>query len=123
MAKLKIEQLEGYVLDYAVAMAENFLGIGKAKPDHGYYEIYDIGTDEPFRPSQKASQGYYIILENDIGTSKFGDSWCANNNTKWKGDTPLIAAMKYHVENKLGPEVEIPDDIIVLKKTSGLKMK
>lgn len=123
MTILRNDQLEGYLLDYAVAMAENFLGIGKPKPQHGKYEIYDMGTDQPFRPSENPSQGYYIILENEISTTKLGDTWVANNNTKWQGSTPLIAAMKYHVENKLGNEIEIPEEIINLKNAKGLKFK
>jgi hypothetical protein len=111
MALLKSNQLETFALDYAVAMCEKFLGIGRPKPHLGKEEIYVIGDDLPFRPSSNIFQGYDIIMTQGIGTSKFGDLWVADNNTSWKGETPLIAAMRCYVEKTLGSEVEIPNEI------------
>lgn len=107
--KHKVSELEGALLDAAVAMAE-----GDRLPD--YWRDPDDGTcwlrpgREEWNPSDRWDQGGPIIererleLRNDAS----GGWNCMGNGCYGAGPTPLIAAMRAYVASKLGAEVELP---------------
>ena len=108
---MKVSDLTGAALDYAVALAEGC--------------VYGLpGTIHAFSPSTKWSQGGPIIEREKINThsnttrmAKYPDSdWLADcpehrQCVSFTGQTPLIAAMRCFVASKLGDEIEVPDEL------------
>jgi hypothetical protein len=97
---MKISELTGAALDWAVAkceVGEEFIG-----------EIED-----PHFYSTDWAQGGPIIEREGIaiGSHLDGEEWIAEDywrEATWSGPTPLVAAMRCYVASKLGDEVEIP---------------
>lgn len=118
--KHKVAELDGALLDAAVAMAE-----GDRLPD--YWLDSANGTPwlrpgrEEWHPSERWDQGGPIIERERIGLWA-GESpyhgtpapagWFAEAGDlcqfKGAGPTPLIAAMRAYVASKFGEEVELP---------------
>ena len=109
--KIKTSELTGAALDWAVAKCEGF------KP-HAAASLAIMGD---YSPSTNWAQGGPIIEREGIdlyfnvyGTPK---QWKANyQKTQAMNDmcfapTPLEAAMRSYVSNKLGNEVEIPKEL------------
>jgi hypothetical protein len=115
--KHKVSELEGDLLDAAVAladggkyewdrddygqrfMAETMLG------DHGFYRV-------PFRPSNDWSAAGPIIERERITLICVDDGlWHAtldmHDEGGSRGPTPLVAAMRAYVASKLGETVEL----------------
>jgi len=77
-----------------------------------------------FKPSSRWSQGGPIIEREHISTwfeeecpwysVPAGPAWGAGRENwyRYGGPTPLIAAMRCYVASKLGPEIEIPQELI-----------
>jgi hypothetical protein len=116
MKSIKVSELTGAALDWAVAMANDY------KPR--IYSTQSIraqlpsgGVIAPFMPSFNWAQGGPIIEREGIATRENGDSddWYAckrwDNHGKF-GATPLIAAMRCYVASKLGDEVEVPEELL-----------
>lgn len=119
--KHKVSELEGNLLDAAVAKAE-----GDRLPD--YWRDPEDGTPwlrpgrEEWHPSDRWDQGGPIIERERIAlVNVFADQWEAyvdgaldygieaNPSTGvGSGITPLIAAMRAYVASKLGEEIELP---------------
>ena len=99
---MKTSELTGAALDWAVAKCEGHK-INKRTLCH-------------YNPSTNWSQGGPIIDREKIGTG-FGvgidfDRWEAGYTTPEEtGPTPLIAAMRCYVANKLGDNVELPEGL------------
>lgn len=111
--KHKTSQLDGVLLDAAVAMAE-----GDKLPD--YWLDPDDGTPwlrpgrEEWHPSERWDQGGPLIERERIrlepGARDTGN-WLAfsdGHSVFMIAPTPLIAAMRAYVASKLGEEVELP---------------
>jgi hypothetical protein len=114
--KIKISELNGAALNWAVAKCEQS-------------ERQPIGNPAHFSPSTNWSQGGPIIEREGIKTAPTvtRSAWMAQiRHTKnhplvahpvldgWtnaNGLTPLIAAMRCYVASKLGDTVDIPDDL------------
>ena len=110
---MKTSDLIGPALDWAVAKCE-----GRSWPDNAAKFL----GEQYYRPSTDWSQGGPIIerelinLNNPFGQNHDNEEWVAT----WKfggfeeylGPTPLIAAMRCYVANKLGETVEVPDELI-----------
>ncbi len=96
MPKVKTAELEGIALDWAVAKA---------------LDIQNKPLDwSPLSYSTDWAQGGPIIERESIDLVKMGNKqWRADCGPAKTGSTPLIAAMRCYVANKLGDEVEIPE--------------
>lgn len=117
--KHKTAELEGELLDIAVALA---LGIQpnlrhKGKPLTDCYLIpFDTGPSEGsagdiFQPSTRWDHGGPIIERAKINTfwHEGRGRWCADkDDLGLDGPTLLIAAMRAYVTSVFGEEVEIP---------------
>ena len=111
--KHKVSELEGALLDAAVAKAEGYEldsdGDNRTVRDNG-------GAPSRWRPSTDWTQGGPIIERERIATYPplcVGDydEWEATVGGKMvgeRGPTPLIAAMRAYVASKFGEEVELP---------------
>lgn len=139
--KLKTNELTGATLDWAVCMAigvkpENIYisNLGRShvslytrlRDDDGELTgSYMTGPDLLF--SRKWESGGPIIEREKIATSFCeapntlgGDCWIATypayparEGAVWtEGPTPLIAAMRCFVANKLGDEIDVPEELV-----------
>lgn len=99
---MKVSELQGAALDWAVAECEQFV-------------------EDEFEPSENWADGGPIIEREEIsiefGRAEFKSAWIAyklgsphEDNPKF-GSTPLIAAMRCYVASKLGDEIEIPEEL------------
>lgn len=122
--KIKTSELKGIALDYAVALAEG--GENFRFDTVSTYWITINGKDralkaswaQSFIPSTNWNQAGSIIEREKIAIMcpSTGDFWDARANVfpaeYWRGETPLIAAMRCYVASKLGDEVEIPEELV-----------
>jgi hypothetical protein len=113
---MKTAELTGAALDWAVDKAE-----GRIRPDGGYYAGFHGRVT---RWSTDWAQGGPIIERTcasvffDIKDASYeghpDEPWFSEMDDiggMWYGPTPLIAAMRCYVANKLGAEVEIPEEL------------
>ena len=106
--KIKVSELTGTALDWAVAKCE-----GEEYRDRMEWD--GIGQDYPaHKYSTDWSQGGPIIEREKITISDALDEWVAGSKGRltYFGPTPLIAAMRCFCASKLGNEVEIPQEVI-----------
>ena len=113
--KVKVSELSGSALDWAVAKAHG------VNMDRFYNEIVDLGHSvaDIYVPSTNWDQGGPIIERTGITVGP-SNAFCQEygkfaasleNPIVAFGDTPLIAAMRCFVKSKLGESVEIPDQL------------
>ena len=111
MKSIKVSELTGATLDWAVQMAEGYV-----QPDPIAF------ARNIFKPSTDWAQGGPIIEREGITTicwNKNPDQWHARRwleldgpaSTVFKASTPLIAAMSCYVASNLGDDVEIPEEL------------
>ena len=113
---MKVKDLEGAALDWAVGVCEGM--------PPNYFDADDQAfTDDEgmlFCPSANWAQGGPIIEREFISVEcdPANDNWVAiiRDNVPSgfvcrSGRTPLIAAMRCYVASKLGNEVEVPDEV------------
>lgn len=111
MPKVKVRELGGAALDWAVVKCE----------DKNIYQIWSnqINVIEgrnwiEFSPSTDWAQGGPIMDENEIGTwppDEEHPHWTAGAKgvaQAFTGTTRLIAAMRCYVASQLGEEIEVP---------------
>jgi len=117
---IKTTDLLGRPLDWAVARIE---GERNSKLDEtGKLILLDASELGYYRPSTNWSQGGPIIERENIGIREPHNTpglWYARVNTDVtvflkSGPTPLVAAMRCYVASKLGDEVEIFKELLVL---------
>ena len=121
--EIKVSEATPLQLDWMVAKCAGFSGMDATHP-----------LLEHFHPSTDWAQGGPIIEREKIATwtpmavfKQDDGPWVAGIPAKdeygddieieqeFYGPTPLIAAMRCHVTNKLGEEVDVPDDLIESK--------
>ncbi len=126
---MKTSELQGATLDWAVAKCE---GVWVEYVDD---EITQCLLQKPsgrYAPSTDWAQGGPIIEREKLGVwwathyvddegVEYGNHWyaepgCTDDNADEPyrvatGSTPLIAAMRCYVVNKLGDEVEVPNEM------------
>jgi hypothetical protein len=104
--KHKTSELEGALLDAAVAIAEGYRDCDRwwDMPGRGMVPKYE------FEPSHEWTQGGPIIERERISI-EWDAKACAycDGGMSQSGKTALIAAMRAYVESKLGDEVELPE--------------
>lgn len=139
--KIKTKDLTGAALDWAVATALGYTRsmlhvvdagrrVGKPAP-WGFWDEVDGDTsrDGTFHPSTNWAQGGALIEREDIDIIRCNDLYFPKGNEKGEyyepyikavhpsgayayGQTPLIAAMRCFCANRLGDEIEIPDELL-----------
>ena len=135
--KIKTSELTGPALDWAVSKCEgvsmqSFLWAENQRSLDGHAHFYNYSTN--------SLSGFEIIEREGINLRSIrkpghsmGGLWLAspaNQNTGqmvqwveflfgnkrrrgfWRGETPLIAAMRCYVASKLGDEIEIPEELV-----------
>lgn len=118
MTKYQVAELEGALLDAAVARASGFevevIDQGENPCSPRFYARLKP-TGAVWWPSTHWVQGGPIIereriaLSHDVeGYSEPASRWCAECGLFWDiGATPLVAAMRAYVRHKLGGEVDL----------------
>jgi hypothetical protein len=112
--KHKVEELEGALLDTAVAKAEGWSADEVAAmvtdPDGANRYIAAStcwGIGGPILERERITVGWI-----EFGAPHWPGQWyaqySADNNHHQTADTPLIAAMRTYVASKCGDEVELP---------------
>lgn len=126
--KIKTNTLTGKTLDWAVANCEGKVDkgpYGEPVGIDGELHLYYLGTtlNATYTPSTNWALGGPIIEREKIwlryltadDPSKAHweaiSDWFPHNVTA-AGPTPLIAAMRCFVANKLGDEVEVPEELV-----------
>lgn len=118
--KVKVSELTGAALDWAVAKCEGvpYTYQHTAPGEYGR----DSVTQRKRCYSTNWALGGPIIEQQQIATAYVGyersedQAWAAELD--WYGPTPLVAAMRYYVEMTLCPEgdtdraIEIPDELL-----------
>ena len=118
MMDVKVSELSGAALDWAVAKCEGTLGF-YVQPNEKRGTTKWKVIPSTRRYSTNWAQGGPIIEQEGIGT---WPSVREGNEGQWGarmadtyiayGPTPLIAAMRCFVASKLGDVVSIPDELI-----------
>jgi hypothetical protein len=134
--KVKIEDLDGIALDWAVAVCEG--GEGLSYDSIGTWWIRINGRDRALSTGWSQSQNFAprvvgdevlkIIDREGIGVRRNdpcsgGRQWEASPSSTAKktrggwgyhryGPTPAIAILRCYVANTLGPEIEVPDELM-----------
>ena len=123
MATIKVSEAEGHVLDWLVMKIEFDRYAAQGDPIKSWVSERHSKGDPCGQPSTDWAQGGPIIDRECIDIE-----WVTKNRVRasldWLdepfhegfGPTPLIAAMRCYVTSKLGPEVEVPDELITLEK-------
>ena len=129
--KIKISELKGIALDWAVAKCEGKVEQGVyGSPElleSGLHLHYcDVLLSHPYSPSTDWAEGGLLIQREKMTLSydEDGQTYSAyvslfrqrgmSNRTRWRsGPTPLIAAMRCLCCSLLGEEVEIPDELLL----------
>ena len=134
MAKIKVSEATGAVLDYMVAKANNhtisYDGIGYWIVGPGLCKLIGPqwnsgGRNYGWSPSTNGNDAVPIIEREKITLTYDAEDQTYSAHiaafrqkgqslkTRWKqGPTALIAAMRCHVAAELGDEVEVPDELI-----------
>ncbi len=101
---MKVIDLEGAALDWAVAKCEGH--------DMEYFQVVDA-----YLPSTDWAQGGPIIerekisvIPIDEGSEWYAEQWWAEENYS-TGPTPLVAAMRCYVASQMGDEIELPEEL------------
>ena len=109
---MKVTELHGAALDWAVAKAEGLLSFGYDTDGERFWVVLSTGETEFFSPRLEWAQGGPIIEREGIAIYLYGDGeWQAVLEKEYEGPTPLVAAMRCFVASKLGEEVEVPEEV------------
>jgi hypothetical protein len=102
---LKVSELSGAALDWAVAKAWQPV----------YSDKHLLVHTKDFHPSTDWAQGGPIIEREELSRLicyNHNEWGCLNGDIFCDGPTPLVAAMRCYVASKLGDEVDIPLPLI-----------
>lgn len=121
---MKVSQLSGAALDWAVAKCEGFDALRYETSRVRTLHRRDDAQPRAYAPSTDWTQGGPIIerekleLRPGLYHSELWACWGQTqhgerNSQQGKiGPTPLIAAMRCYVASKLGDEIEIPKELV-----------
>ncbi len=127
---LKVSELSGVALDWAVAKCEGFAVVYEkdrndfwvTRTNHAQQFLPPFGyLSEVFHPSDNWSQGGEIIEREKITVCWQGATWDGSKfnirvtdeyEFHQTGPTPLIAAMRCYVASKLGDKITVPLPLI-----------
>lgn len=116
--KHKVAELEGALLDVAVAVALGYRGPAYVPEElcGTWYAGQMDGGVNPWEPSASWFQAGPIIERERIGMEQGGEdgdmrcfAWRLGQNSLGQyGPTPLIATMRAYVASKVGDEIDLP---------------
>jgi hypothetical protein len=116
MKSIKVSELTGAALDWAVAKCE-----GMADDMLNDFDEYGWAYSDSRRYLTDWSQGGPIIERERIGLDQFPNSPCRAyigtpvkyEHAMWapEGD-PLLAAMRCYVASKMGDTIEVPEELL-----------
>lgn len=116
--KVKVNELTGIRLDWAVAHAKGEKVEVRYESSAGrllfWLDHYDEYGLMYYSPSEYWSQGGPLIEERNIDVRCLENGmWQSRSNRDCltHGPTPLIAVCRNHVASVLGREVDIPDEL------------
>lgn len=136
MLTVKVSELTGPALDWAVAKCEGWAPELRRDPDGQVIGVKFLGNRSDYRwflPSTNWWQGGRILEQNriDILGCVYGPEgdWTASiprkNMVGWRiiqtGPTPLIAALRCYVASKFGDTIEIPEELKSEVNLSGVE--
>lgn len=125
---MKVSELQGAALDWAVARALNLNEEDYVEIDNLYGPVWrgpEYSTDwavaGPIIEREKIGVWWATHYVDDEG-QEYGNHWyaemgCTDENADSRycgvedGPTPLVAAMRCYVASKLGDEVEVPEEL------------
>jgi len=113
MKSIKVSELTGAALDWAVAQIEK----PRLSQSFARKNVVVLAHGGLYAPTIDWAQGGPIIEREGIDVLTHAEhGWTAGygNNTGLYGNgpTPLIAAMRCYVASKLGDDVEIPKELL-----------
>lgn len=113
MKTVKVSDLSGPALDWAVAGCESIL----VEHRRGRCYTWDSEGLVSYSPSSDWSMVGPIIEREGISTHKYDNDpgwYSAKQGVSFleDGPTPLIAAMRCYVASKLGDAIEIPEELV-----------
>ena len=121
--KLKTSELQGAVLDWAVAKCEQGEFMDETWwADFSHESCYSTDWEEGGLIIEREKLGVWWATHyvDDDGV-EYGNHWyaepgCTDDNADKPyrvatGNTPLIAAMRCYVASKLGDEIELPKEL------------
>jgi hypothetical protein len=115
---MKTNELTGAALDWAVCEATGmFKAYTQFRSGKNFLKVYGVARNKHLHPSTDWSQGGPIIEREHISTSYvYWGEWEAWDDKtmpppKYRGPTPLIAAMRCYVASKLGDNIDIPKEL------------
>jgi len=120
---MKTSELRGYLLDWAVGKCEG-LSIESDWWDWDRLCFVDEFNVD-FEPTDNWMQGGAIIQREWINITNQDDVWTAeiaddvpDGYVTMQGETALIAAMRCYVAQRLGDEIEVPEELLDLAHES-----
>lgn len=129
MKRIKVSELEGAALDWAVAKCEGIeveYGIWRTlwrvdKNVWGDRRCLQGDDGHSYFPARDWEQGGPIIERENILLNPQYPWWASTmrhiaalntNSLIYTGPTPLVAAMRCYVASKLGDEIEVPEELL-----------
>jgi hypothetical protein len=115
MKSIKVSELTGAALDWAVAQIEK----PRLSQSFARKNVVVLAHGGLYAPTIDWSQGGPIIEREEISVDCMGLAWTADisdsvgvyiEHTE-SGPTPLIAAMRCYVASKLGDTIEVPEGL------------
>jgi hypothetical protein len=122
VSKIKTSSLIGPALDWAVAKGESvYMPRKDTEANRAMWFLSHWETKQGgMNYSTKWAQGGPIIEREKLSTSySIEGDWMGYYTIDFdmrdvvRGPTPLIAAMRCYVKNKLGDEVDVPDELLL----------
>lgn len=118
MKKMKVDDLIGNGLDWAVAMAKGRAGQAQLILNRPMSHNYRPSTDGAIGNTIMESEDFvdFVKWENNCGTPEHTIGWDALIGTEpdtiyGRGPTILIAAMRCFVKSKFGDVIQIPKEL------------
>lgn len=131
MKTIKVWELTGQALDWAVAKCEGHKA-AQIKANGPVHLFMTVGYNpSPYSPSTNWAQcgpileremacknGRLVVKDETFATATtatFSAEYTGHNweqNRKYRGPTPLVAAMRCYVASKVGDTVEIPEELL-----------
>lgn len=118
--KHKVSEVDGDLLDAAVAMAEGWVPLDAGKARRAGLMTMSLGGVHALLGQLNYSRDWALggpILERaQIAVQPCGSRWISAGDDQtlatypWEGSTPLVAAMRAYLGVKIGNEVELPAD-------------
>ena len=109
--QIKTSELQGAALDWAVAKCER---VEFTYEDHPHHEMFDMhySTDWSQGGPIIEREGISVLYQTGVRmTASINGQYEQSVGHRHKGNIGLLAAMRCYVASKLGPEVDVPEEV------------